>query len=389
VSLDGGEFRHPNVGPQGSWIIWLNANGVCFEEILQFLAEYGATVGCHVLAFNYRGVGLSTGKPLSGLDLVKDGEAAVRFLRKRGVAPEKILLHGHSGGSGTEACGSENEAVSNLPSGPIINDRSFASLPAVISALARGVMGAIVGGLALPLATTVIGVVGIAGGLELSSLPTTLRVLCAVGLGGQFGFALQQNPVVSFGGFMAGLCPSLLCCYLEKGRFSIAALMAERAIGAEVVGAILGFSGLAAPLYAQLAALLGWELNAARAWRKIRVPKAIIYHRNDAIIEYRAASLFSAAESQRGVGETQAVELTAHRGQGISPVCHMYPLNSNPAEWQEVVGIACSLLGLRERSAMQGPAAWNATETAQTPHVMRQNSNIQRRGGIQIPLVSE
>ena len=92
-----------------------------------------------MLLFNYRGVGRSEGKPRTGWDLVKDGAAAVAHLRRQGVAAEHILLHGHSMGGGAAAIIREQEAAAGRATGPIVNDRSFASLPAVVSAMARGV----------------------------------------------------------------------------------------------------------------------------------------------------------------------------------------------------------------------------------------------------------
>jgi len=75
IKLDAGEFRNPNVslriGQPEKWIVWLNANGVCLEENLDFGADYAISVGCNALLFNYRGVGKSGGKPRTGWDLVK------------------------------------------------------------------------------------------------------------------------------------------------------------------------------------------------------------------------------------------------------------------------------------------------------------------------------
>lgn len=57
-------------------------------------------LGFSVLAYDYRGYGLSEGRPTAG-GAVLDIEAAYRYLtREAGVAPDRIVLHGRSLGGG-------------------------------------------------------------------------------------------------------------------------------------------------------------------------------------------------------------------------------------------------------------------------------------------------
>lgn len=43
------------------WVIWTNANGVPYEQNLDFLLNYSDKLTVNILTFNYRGVGQSSG----------------------------------------------------------------------------------------------------------------------------------------------------------------------------------------------------------------------------------------------------------------------------------------------------------------------------------------
>ncbi len=75
-------------------------NQASCENILEEMEDDVAELGANVIAFNYRGVGLSTGKLRSKDDLVTDGIAQVRRLLSRGVEPERIILKGRGLGAG-------------------------------------------------------------------------------------------------------------------------------------------------------------------------------------------------------------------------------------------------------------------------------------------------
>jgi pimeloyl-ACP methyl ester carboxylesterase len=118
------------------WVLWFNTNGVCLEENLGFAEVYARTIGANILVFNFRGVGESTGQILQFSDMLIDGRAAFKFLLdNEGATPDKILLHGHSMGAAV-ACMLRRE----YPDGPIVHDRSFGSLTAVVKTKLTGDM---------------------------------------------------------------------------------------------------------------------------------------------------------------------------------------------------------------------------------------------------------
>ena len=88
--LDAVRFNNPNA-PQDSskakWIIWFNANGVIYEQILPFLQNYASRLNAHAIAFNYRGVGDSTGFPHVSEALKDDGRALIKYVPPRCFRP--------------------------------------------------------------------------------------------------------------------------------------------------------------------------------------------------------------------------------------------------------------------------------------------------------------
>merc|ERR1712196_293773 len=58
-TLDAFEWINPAGAGAGldqqRWIVWLNANGVCFEELFydDFIPEYSRLVGANILLWNY------------------------------------------------------------------------------------------------------------------------------------------------------------------------------------------------------------------------------------------------------------------------------------------------------------------------------------------------
>lgn len=85
------------------WIVVFNGMGDRYERHLNALDDLSENVGANVLAFNYRGVGSSSGKPSSIKDWVEDGEYALKYLKEKGVKPENIVIYGHSLGGGIAA----------------------------------------------------------------------------------------------------------------------------------------------------------------------------------------------------------------------------------------------------------------------------------------------
>jgi dipeptidyl aminopeptidase/acylaminoacyl peptidase len=84
----------------GFWVLHLhgNADSVFSETQLQNMQQLRAQ-GFAALAIDYRGFGPSPGRP-SEQGLYEGAEAAWRWLLGHGVAPERIIIWGHSLGSG-------------------------------------------------------------------------------------------------------------------------------------------------------------------------------------------------------------------------------------------------------------------------------------------------
>ena len=90
------------------------------------LMEPFETLGLQVLLFDYRGYGLSTGKPTEA-GLIADGLAAAQFVEKEmGVPPERIVYYGKSIGTGVAAL-----VAARRPPARLILESSFDSMAAV------------------------------------------------------------------------------------------------------------------------------------------------------------------------------------------------------------------------------------------------------------------
>lgn len=143
---DGKAELHLGVLDRGffDWVVMANPNGVRFEQLRDFLTEYSKATKRNVLAFNYRGVGESTGNAEAASDLLDDGRAAAAWLFKhRRPKPERVLFHGWSLGGPVAL-----HLKSQYPTSCVVNDRSFSSLAAVgqhMFGANQGVFGAVVG----------------------------------------------------------------------------------------------------------------------------------------------------------------------------------------------------------------------------------------------------
>lgn len=96
-TLDGFQLLNSN---SKKWIVVFNGMKASYESSLNALEGLSEDVGANVLAFNYRGVGDSTGKPTSIKDWVEDGQYVLKYLEEKGVLPEDIVIYGHSMGGG-------------------------------------------------------------------------------------------------------------------------------------------------------------------------------------------------------------------------------------------------------------------------------------------------
>jgi hypothetical protein len=109
------------------WAIWFLGNGARYEECHREMEEYAQDLGISVCAFNYRGVGRSSGVAWAFEDLVTDGTQVLKALcERRQLSPSDVLLHGHSLGGAVSAL----VRVEN-PGAVLVNDRSFGALSEV------------------------------------------------------------------------------------------------------------------------------------------------------------------------------------------------------------------------------------------------------------------
>jgi hypothetical protein len=99
-ALAGLLFRADAMRDTGYWILLLHGNAdSAFSADQLRHGEALRAAGFSVLNIDYRGFGMSPGVP-SETGMYADAEAALRALSQRGVAPERIILLGHSLGSG-------------------------------------------------------------------------------------------------------------------------------------------------------------------------------------------------------------------------------------------------------------------------------------------------
>ncbi len=89
----------------GMWILVShgNAGNISLTKRLDFYARL-RVVGASILAYDYRGFGESEKRPIDEQGLYRDAEGAYNYLRRvRGVPAARIIIFGHSLGSGVAA----------------------------------------------------------------------------------------------------------------------------------------------------------------------------------------------------------------------------------------------------------------------------------------------
>lgn len=116
---------HPD--DRTAWVLLLHGNGsTSWDSVGQHHAQLLHRLGFGVLAPDYRGFGRSTGAP-SEAGLYDDGVAAFRFLTDSLRVPAgRILLVGHSLGSGVAT-----ELATRVPAGGLALVGAFASVSSV------------------------------------------------------------------------------------------------------------------------------------------------------------------------------------------------------------------------------------------------------------------
>ena len=134
--------------PAGAQIVWFNSadgtrlNGWFFESQLKsapttivffhgnggnitnigWMGQRFAKHGFNVLLFDYRGYGASEGVAANEADLYADGDAAVAFVKSRGIPSEQIVLYGQSLGTTIAA-----DVASRGKFGAVVLESGFSS----------------------------------------------------------------------------------------------------------------------------------------------------------------------------------------------------------------------------------------------------------------------
>jgi len=130
------------------WIVYSNANGVCYEHILRYTSNLGQMFDKNIIVYNYRGVADSKGSCNNTFDMVEDLINVIEYVEKREDDPEaEIILWGHSIG-GAVTIYAARSLGSSVPNLNLVVDRSFDSLAAVIyDKVSTGPLGPIICGL--------------------------------------------------------------------------------------------------------------------------------------------------------------------------------------------------------------------------------------------------
>jgi abhydrolase domain-containing protein 17 len=103
-------------------LLFSHGNGEDLGHLHPFLREL-ASYGFSVLAFDYRGYGLSSGGPPGELATYKDIEAVHEYAtRVLGIAPHRLLVHGRSVGTGPSL-----HLATSRPVGGLILESGFTS----------------------------------------------------------------------------------------------------------------------------------------------------------------------------------------------------------------------------------------------------------------------
>lgn len=121
VTLSAWVMRPPR--GSGYWLLICHGNAGNLSEGGRALHYAGlGNLGLGILAFDYRGYGESEGAP-GEAGVYRDAEAAYRYLRDSlGVAPDRIVLFGHSLGSAVAV-----ELAGRVPAAGLILDGALSS----------------------------------------------------------------------------------------------------------------------------------------------------------------------------------------------------------------------------------------------------------------------
>ncbi|MEN9705181.1 MAG: hypothetical protein RLZZ393_1060 [Pseudomonadota bacterium] len=117
-------FRPDPRQDKGYWILHLHGNSDSAFSPMQIAhCERLTRLGVGALCFDYRGFGRSPGE-VSEAAMLEDAEAAYQWLRGQGIAEDRILLWGHSLGSGPAV-----HLASRHPAAALVLFGAFTSIP--------------------------------------------------------------------------------------------------------------------------------------------------------------------------------------------------------------------------------------------------------------------
>ncbi|HHO2170368.1 TPA: MARTX multifunctional-autoprocessing repeats-in-toxin holotoxin RtxA [Aeromonas hydrophila] len=129
-------------------VLFLHGSGSSAEEQADAVRSHYQKQGVDMLAVNLRGYGASDGGP-SEQGVYQDARTMFRYLvEERGVAPDKILVHGYSMGGPIAADLARYAAEQGKPVGGLLLDRPMPSMSKAITAHELPNPGGLVGALA-------------------------------------------------------------------------------------------------------------------------------------------------------------------------------------------------------------------------------------------------
>ncbi|WP_339010108.1 MARTX multifunctional-autoprocessing repeats-in-toxin holotoxin RtxA [Aeromonas popoffii] len=147
ASRDGqGQKNQPGASPEV--VLFLHGSGSSAEEQADAVRSHYQKQGIDMLAVNLRGYGASDGGP-SEQGVYQDARTMFRYLvEERGVAPDKILIHGYSMGGPIAADLARYAAEQGKPVGGLLLDRPMPSMSKAITAHELPNPGGLVGAIA-------------------------------------------------------------------------------------------------------------------------------------------------------------------------------------------------------------------------------------------------
>lgn len=362
IVLDGCKIQNkdaPTDKKKAKVIVWLNANGVIFEQNILFAREYAHRLQAHAILFNYRGVGASTGWPYVSSDLGKDGITAVKYaIATFGVEERNIIIHGHSIGGGVMSM-----VVGQFPDATIINDRSFWDLGAEASILMQltglcKFMGGLFGAYVMIVGWIVKASMADGAAIDMSAYPGqvwNISLLLLFFFLVLFLFPVFCFPFFLFVGNIYITPPSKTSCNAScqfNADFFLLLLIAmvvtiiwtaNRFSTCMMAGSIagwylLGKSGAIVAITPNILTYMGWLMESGKTWDASR--GLVIYHKGDGMIPYEGASLHSYLQNAGG-GSINSFELTVTRDPQFN---HMAPLNAVPEQWELLLSAIKQLL---------------------------------------------